>query len=412
MFWTVLFAVTVSGPTFALTATTDQLGAADFRDREAAARILRGAGPSAIGPLMTATRSPDPEVRRQAAILLERIETDRLGAPTLVSLHADRRPIAELVAALVRQSGYSVSLDPTDTPAGVVTLHRDRVPFWGAIDALCATAGLAAELEDDGRIHLRTADATDPFVSYAGPFRVAATDLSVGQRRQLAGLPRRRLPPTEPEQLILACTLTAEPKATVVGVTTTVHAAIDDSGLSLKPPTETTRSSLSPPVLGRRSLTHGFALDMQRRGRHGTTIRAVRGAMTVTLLAGTTAELTLDRPAEAMGRTARGRRHTLTVTATAEANGLFAFDLAVARTAESTDGWQVGLHERLELTDTTGAIWPVAGVVYRDVDGHLARFRVEFRPPAADAKPARLTLVEWRTLTREVAFEFRDIPLP
>ena len=59
-----------------------------------------------------------------------------------------------------------------------------------------------------------------------------------------------------------------------------------------------------------------------------------------------------------------------------------------------------------------GTAWPFVRVVNQRDEGPGLRFGVQFRPPAPGAKPTRLTLVEWRTVERDVAFEFRDLPLP
>ncbi len=414
MLWPVVVALTVAAPSVALTDAIGRLGAGSFRDREAAARELRTAGPRAVGPLTSAVRSADPEVRRRATTLLETIEAERLGTPTLITLHADRRPTAAVVAELSRQSGYPLVFDPTLIPGSAVTLHRDRVPFWAAVADVCDAAKLAANVLDDGRIELTPTDATDPFVSYAGPFKVTATDVHTGQHRPLAGLPRRGLPPAGPGPLHLSFTLTAEPKAAVVGVgQPTVHAADDDRGLNLKPAADAEQTSYSPPAVGHRALVHVFSIDLHRGDKAATTVRTVRGVVPVAVLAGVTPDAVLDDVPTAKGRTVRGRAADLTLNAATEADGLLCLDVTVTRTAAAPDDdWQNSLSQRLELTDAAGRVWRFAGVASQSSDPRSATLAVQFHPPVAGAKPARLTLVEWRTVSRDVAFEFRDLPLP
>ena len=410
MIWPVAVALTVLAPTAALTVTAGKLGAPDHATRESAARSLFAAGKQAVAPLTAAARSPNPEVRRRSADLLDRLEAVRLGGPTRVTVHADRRPLSAVAADLQRQTGYPLTL--SENAGGIpVTLHRDHVPFWTAVDALCEAGGLSANVQDDSRVALFPADATDPFVCYAGPFRVAATGINAGQHRQLAGLPRKGLPAAGPEPLHLSFTLSAEPKAAVVGVgQPTVFAADDDRGLSLKPAPDAERASYYPPAVGHRALVHGFAVGLHRPDKGGTVIRRLRGTVPVAVLAGTSPDAVLPDPAA--GRVARGKASDLTVKSLAEADGLLTLEVTVVRTAASPDGWQAGLPQRLELAGADGTPWAFAGVASQTSGPQSSTLAVQFRPPTTGAKPARLTLVEWRTVTREVTFEFADIPLP
>ena len=410
MIWPVVVALTVTAPAAALTAS---LGAPDPARRDAAARTLLAAGPAVIPSLTLAARSPDPEVRRRASGLLDKLEAARLGSPTLVTLHADRRPLAAVAADLGRQAGFPVTVGEA-AGSQPVTLHRDRVPFWAAVDALCEAGGLAANVQDDARLALFPADAADPFVSYAGPFRVAATGINAGQHRQLAGLPRKGLPAAGPEPLHLSFTLSAEPKAALVGVGQPVVAAADDDrGLSLKPAPEAGRISYYPPAVGHRALVHGFAVALHRREKGATVIRRLRGAVPVAVLAGSTPDAVVTDPTTAVGRVAHGRVSDVTVKAASEADGLLTLEVTVVRTAtDPADGWQAGLPQRLELVAADGTPWAFAGVSSQTSSPQTSTLSVLFRPPTTGAKPARLTLVEWRTVTREVAFEFADIPLP
>ena len=113
MIWPVAVALTVAAPSAGLFVTVGRLAAPGFHDREAAARRLLTAGPRSVAPLTLAAKSPDAEVRRRATALLARLEADRLGTPTLVSLHADGRRTADVVADLARQSGYPLVFSTT-----------------------------------------------------------------------------------------------------------------------------------------------------------------------------------------------------------------------------------------------------------------------------------------------------------
>src|SRR5438552_8800625 len=77
------------------------LGSGHFREREAASRELDALGEVALDALRQAVHSADPETRRRAADLIERINTRlttaRILAPTLVALNYKNTPLAEAV---------------------------------------------------------------------------------------------------------------------------------------------------------------------------------------------------------------------------------------------------------------------------------------------------------------------------
>src|SRR5262245_33107942 len=76
----------------------DRLGSAQFREREAACRELDALGEAALDALRKAASAGDPETRRRAAELVERIDTRltaaRLLSPTIVQLDYKDTPLA------------------------------------------------------------------------------------------------------------------------------------------------------------------------------------------------------------------------------------------------------------------------------------------------------------------------------
>src|SRR5690348_5983328 len=58
-----------------------KLGSAEFDEREAAARALEKLGTPALDALDAAATDRDPEIRRRAAEVIERIETRHYGRP-------------------------------------------------------------------------------------------------------------------------------------------------------------------------------------------------------------------------------------------------------------------------------------------------------------------------------------------
>ena len=123
-----------------------QLGSPDYRAREAASRELVALGEPALEAAReAAATSEDLEVARRAADAAERIATDvdaaRTLAPALVELSADHKPLLEVLADVRKQTGYKVGVAGPSTGGIPVTVTTGgKVPFWEAIDRLCAAA--------------------------------------------------------------------------------------------------------------------------------------------------------------------------------------------------------------------------------------------------------------------------------
>ncbi|HWE36075.1 MAG TPA: hypothetical protein VG406_05830 [Isosphaeraceae bacterium] len=175
-----------------------QLGSARFVERERATTELEEIGPEALPALRVAKDARDPEVRARAEAIIGRIELRRLTRPTLVRLDLRDRTLPEVVLDLRRQTGFHLRLEDDLDPAARdrrVTLRADApVPFWEALDKLCA----AAELR---RFDRKTRDETEPTIVLAdgeglrprpgatdGPFHAAILD----RRRQPDQMARNR----------------------------------------------------------------------------------------------------------------------------------------------------------------------------------------------------------------------------
>ena len=129
-------------------ALLDRLGAGAFADREQAGRELTGYGPDALPALHHAARShPDPEVRRRAADIAERVvrlaETAARLAVAPVKLEYAGVPLTAAVNDLRSRTGIPLVLDPSVAdPARTVTVRAGELPPWEAVEHFCRVAGL------------------------------------------------------------------------------------------------------------------------------------------------------------------------------------------------------------------------------------------------------------------------------
>lgn len=125
-----------------------RLGADSFADREAATKALEALGSAALPALRKAVTSDDPETRRRAIALLEKIErtaesTKRVAAKT-VALAYRNVPLGTAVNDLKARTGIPLVLDPVKVadPLRKVTCETGELPVWQAVEAFCQAAGL------------------------------------------------------------------------------------------------------------------------------------------------------------------------------------------------------------------------------------------------------------------------------
>ncbi len=129
-------------------ALLDRLGAGAFAEREQAGRELTGYGPDALPALVHAVRShPDPEVRRRAADLADKVARQAETAARLVvspiRLDYAGVPLTAAVADLRGRTGIPLVLDAdVADPGRSVTVHAGDLPPWEAVAQFCRAAGL------------------------------------------------------------------------------------------------------------------------------------------------------------------------------------------------------------------------------------------------------------------------------
>ncbi|MCI0703608.1 MAG: HEAT repeat domain-containing protein, partial [Planctomycetia bacterium] len=125
-----------------------QLGSDQFREREAATAALEKAGASAIPALKEAVKSPDPEVRQRASVILLKLQRSadssaRL-APKKVAMNYRDVPLGTAVNDLKTRTGLNSTIDPkrVANPLRPITCVSGELPAWEALEVFCAAAGL------------------------------------------------------------------------------------------------------------------------------------------------------------------------------------------------------------------------------------------------------------------------------
>src|SRR5262249_3643549 len=127
--------------------------------------------------LQARKRTTDLEVIRRLDGLIPNLERSSLLKPTLVSLHIDKRPFKEVLAALSKQTGYGIDMDNNGIN-DTFTFHFDKKPFWEVLDKVAKEGKLSVYPynyygNSNDRLRLVTyGTPPGPYVQYHQSFRL------------------------------------------------------------------------------------------------------------------------------------------------------------------------------------------------------------------------------------------------
>jgi hypothetical protein len=153
------------------------LGSTDVLEREEAMRALDRIGVLALPALRAAAQSPDIEVRRRAADLVDRLErreeSTRLLTARRVHLLYRNTPVPDALADFAAKTGYTLELagNRAKLDARSVTLDTGLVTFWEAFDQFCRAAGVVEPaLVPDGNDRLNRPAVQNPYGGWNSPY--------------------------------------------------------------------------------------------------------------------------------------------------------------------------------------------------------------------------------------------------
>jgi hypothetical protein len=469
-----------------------RLGSDRFAERLEATKALEALGKVALPALRAAKDSADPKVRARVAALLETLEraadVDRLTRPTLIKLDFRDRPLSEIVDELNSRHnlGLTFQFGPLpirgmifgpaspaqkaqelDVRSRRVTLVADgMLPFWEAIDRLCAVGHLQHDLQPLARFGLPTgrfllfSGLGDTSVSSdCGPIRVKVVGLHSAFERDLVGVtspsdgpPLPAAFPGADRNLIVRMVVIPEPGLVVrkVGPPAFVE-ALDDRNLSLLPPdspgsvlNDPSNANLQMPTLNGPA-GFDFSAFLRLTDPGGRSIRRLRGSVPVVTVAYASDPIVI--PLEgAAGKSVRNNDVTVSVLEVArddEPGVTVEVEVASNRPAvRQPDPWNRSvppdfvtfrtdqLYNRLELLDANGRELALEWRQGHGRDQMTINRRIrltpaplfEDQPPDAAGNPQpriakRPVPVELRyygfvQMLTDLRFDFHGIPLP
>jgi hypothetical protein len=407
----------------------EQLGSIDYRKRDEAAFKLRAEGVKALPALREALNHPDPEVRRSVHDLVPALETAALLAPRRVTLKVSNKPMREVLNLIEKQSGYKIDTWGAGN-RNTCSFDFTDLPFWEALDIVCQGTGMVLQQNYGAdHIQLHAQEAHVPYVRYDGPFRLVPTgfqqfrNIEFGLVGKGAGTTNRN------DTLTLSFTVFSEPRLPLLGMgEVRLEAAYDSDKNSMLPGRAGMEDNFDPRFgfrggrwtsrygMGNRMMSLQSQVTLSRPSDKALGVKVIRGRLPVTLLAEQT-----PVPITSEILKAKGVRTKIDTTSfhiedvTQPANKQVMVKMTVSEASENPHDytWMSSLYQRIELQDDKGNKFMVVGNGWGNNSPGSVQMTTTFAPPGTKAgPPTKLIYYRWNTVQHEIAFEFKDLPLP
>jgi hypothetical protein len=417
-----------------------RLGAGTVAEREESAKQLEAMGREALPALEAALRSPDAEVRSRVLSVWERIQKGLMVRPTMVRLEGQGRPLHEVVRSIGEQGGFSLRASQQGPERLFDAREPVTIPFWEAVDRL-GLGGGHFDIANPIGGHFPTLELGGFKAGYpsaiSGPFRITLNGLHDHRDRLLIGGPwlnidemsqRISIPRTAGERearFYIELGMMIEPRMwfTQEGPARAIE-AVDDLGQSLVR-RDATR------VKADHSLSHNdggvtqgqFQLDLAMPDNPGRSIVRLRGSIPVAIQIRRPVpdlEIPLSAP---VGQTFAHEDGVFTLREVRESDqgtlinlnvriNFDRFDLPAGRDGEIiTSRLQCLNSHQIEIVDADGRVLAEAGGGGMSPDGN-ARISLMVWKNGNKTRPARLRYYGMVRAVTDVAFEFRNIPMP
>lgn len=409
-----LAATACPGATLRLAAR--DLASPDFAARERASARLVSLDPRALPAVRRLLAGPLPvEAAGRLRVAVDRLELKLLTEPRRVTIDVKGAPLAEVLAELSRQTGFSLTCaKPTESsavdPAKPVRLRAEAVPFLQAFDDLCETNELYFDADKSGVIVVHADHPRAPIVrAYAGPYRCVLSKVS--REAQLDLVPMQGGIKRWPDRVYLGLGVSGEPGVRMLPLSAArVVSAVDARGRPIDFPEPS--GDPKEPYAGWADVAVGFNLA----DRRGEVLKRLTLAVTVAAEVEERAARAPDLVrAKGTTLTAGGLSLTLTRVSVDRAKRTAEFEAELLAPADSE--WaRFGRYipERLRVVDAAGRSFDQVKYEIDTSGDGPPRLRVGFamRAEPTAAGPVALEFLDWRVRERELHFVFNNVPLP
>lgn len=415
----VLSAERPAPPAVPIEKLVEQLASRNYREREAASKMLEARGEAALEPMRKAANTTkDPEARRRLQVLIANLERTVTLSPKRVTLKAQNQPIGNVVENLAKLTGYQIQFQGGNRNQPV-NLDFENHPFWEVLDRICLVGGLTVQHNEGSGFQLYQNDAIWPYVCYQGPFKLTASCFYYNRTITLGGLPRNPAQQqARNESLQFSFNIMSEPKLPLMQAQPAkLIEAVDDRGNSLMLPMAGNVETVYYGHNGYR--THNYASQVQLAppAKDARFVKVLRGSIPVTLLAEQKPEIVIDEILKVKNKKFTGNETEIQIDEVKDNKTSFSIKMTVRNNAKNANqdySWTNSVHQRLELVDAKGNKYHSHGYNWENSSpaNISATFMFGTNGNAALGPPARLVYNQWSMMQHQIEFEFRDLPLP
>jgi hypothetical protein len=408
----------------------EQLGDVDYRKREEAYLKLKAEGTKVLPALREAINHPDPEVRRRVGDLVPVLETAALLTPRRVTLKVKSKPIREIFDSIEKQTGYKIESWGAGN-RNTYTLDINDLPFWQALDEVCRATGMVLQQGyGDDHIRLHPQEGHVPFVRYDGPFRLVPTGFQHYRNLDFGLIGKGGAAASRNESLTLVFSVFAEPRLPLLGMgEVRLDAAYDTEKNSMLVPTGGGEEGFDPRMggmwrgrwisrygMGNRMMSMQTQVNLARPSEKATGVKVIRGRVPVTLLAEQKPMVIADNILKAKGTRKKIDATSFHIEDVAQMPGKqVSLKMTVSEATENPNDytWMNALYQRIELQDDKGTKFMIVQNGWGNNTPGSVELQAVFAPPGGKAgPPTKLIYYRWTTIQHEIAFEFKDLPLP
>jgi hypothetical protein len=408
-----------------------QLGNRDFKVRTASARAITALGGAALPELRKARMLPDVEVQHQLDDLIAHLERVVTLSPKVVTLHMEKKTIRDVLAALAKQTGFKIPTnDPGfNTPQGkkTYTFHFDKVPFWTALDQVCEASGLLLQQQaQDDTLRLSFQDSYVPFVSYDGSFKVTATGFSYNRNTNFGDVQRipYQLGGQNQEWLQVNLTVAVEPRVPITKVgQVKLTCAEDDAHCSMLC---TGGNDYQFGWWGvryynggvQRSFVQQASTNLAWPTKSSKTVKVLKGIIPVTLLAEQRPTVVTHKLLSSQGKKFKAGNATFNIDSVVTQKNK-QYEVKISYSEESGDNnydWSriQSVQQRISFQDEKGLKYQqsIRSTSYNGPNSAQFGFHLNGGTNSKLGPPAKVVFQLWIEMEHEVAFEFKNLPLP
>ncbi|MCE9529588.1 MAG: hypothetical protein K8T89_00375 [Planctomycetes bacterium] len=344
--------------------------------------------------------------------------------PKRITLKMKDANIEDIVKELAKQSGYKLQFQGGQQRR--MTIEMENVTYWQAMEKLCNEAGLSPGFEEQqGIVYLYQQNTVSPYTHHTGPFRFVAQNFNYSRYVNLANIPRTGTDANQQDNnsLSFGFMIQSEPKSPLLAVgPPRLTKAEDENGVSLLPRTNDQQQFNVQYNEGNglyRNFQHSVGVQLAKPVKDAARVKIIQGKVLVTLLSGTKADVVIDNLAVGKKKlVGTGANAEITIEDISEQNKVWTLTLLIKRIAKQGEhdyNWMNSLQQKMELQDAKGRKYQSNGVSnYINTSETSVHAAYQFSmPPNAELGPAvKLVLSRWLTISQEVEFEFKDLPLP